>query len=916
MNKSFIPPELHWMSIDLHLEYQCQSNPHAKYRHGFGLFAIEALFMGIKQQIIVPQQLCVAFHGLNIDLHHRRTLHMGEQIWIRCHVRQKNDHTAGTFLPELVRHIHQQQHTFWKLINQPTATPQHCGGMQWLNSSSVATDSPQLALYFNSILRDKSFVRAIQRKDDPISAEDLYAAIARRMQRLFGDQLPEVLPYLGAQQCISYGLIPQQYTRYSHSKPDGIRPIFGLMGEVAFVEPSLALRFCLAILQDWHLDGDQAASFCGHYQLQTALPDYFDQQLLNPALLLDSIETTLRQNDLTPWLVDGVSVDEPELCIHLLQQLSDADSPLWHTPIYQAHRIRKADGGQRIIEQIPTLHLLLQRHVLLILNQQLDRLFSGVTVGYRPEKSVDSAIKHIQQWTEQGYRYAIRLDIADCFASIPIEPLWQQLQRLIPHNNPYTRRLLVLWLFASVQLQDSIYHRQDGSWCGLAQGSPLSALLANLYLMPLDRHIAQQNHWKGMRYGDDILVLTKQASEMQHCEDQLLNLIQQLGLKPNRDKTQQADLKQGIQYLGQTIAIQHFDPINSELILAQRKPLYIVTPHVFLGCNGDALQVRQHGTILDVIPLRRIFAILVFGQASFSSALLEKCSRQRIPIIFSLNSGYRMAQLGSDSAQTRQISRAHRTWFDTLGAATRLHYAKLLVQHKIQHHIQHILQRRGSTRSAEVTHLNDYVAQLKPTHNVETVLGLEGAAAKLYWRWLQTQIKPEYAPTFHSKKRSKPNAVDPLNAMLNFGYFLLYNRIHALLLSHHLDPYLSFLHEPDGAFEGLVADLLELFRVHVDRLVLRLINRQQVQARDFYEVQKNNQPHCRLHRDAIKTFIDEFERMLSESVGGVILRDALFVQVQSLRQSIDHFRSRERTVVYPLQFYQWQSGTPTASHLT
>ena len=48
-----------------------------------------------------------------------------------------------------------------------------------------------------------------------------------------------------------------------------------------------------------------------------------------------------------------------------------------------------------------------------------------------------------------------------------------------------------------------------------------------------------------------------------------------------------------------------------------------------------------------------------------------------------------------------------------------------------------------------------------------------------------------------------------------------------------LNPYLGWLHNSEEDYESLVYDLMEPFRPFVDRVVLRLINRQELRAADF-----------------------------------------------------------------------------------
>ena len=160
-------------------------------------------------------------------------------------------------------------------------------------------------------------------------------------------------------------------------------------------------------------------------------------------------------------------------------------------------------------------------------------------------------------------------------------------------------------------------------------------------------------------------------------------------------------------------------------------------------------------------------------------------------------------------------------------------------------------------------------------------------AARAAFQWLQSQIVEERQEAFRAQRRER-GAQDPLNSMLNFGYYLLYTRINGLLRSHGLNPYLGLLHDGQDDYETLVADFQEPFRCHVDRLVLRLVNRQQIGLADF-EISKRHgdkRPRCWLARGAVRLYAEQFEVMMAEVIGGVVLRDALLAQVRALRQCV------------------------------
>lgn len=73
-----------------------------------------------------------------------------------------------------------------------------------------------------------------------------------------------------------------------------------------------------------------------------------------------------------------------------------------------------------------------------------------------------------------------------------------------------------------------------------------------------------------------------------------------------------------------------------------------------------------------------------------------------------------------------------------------------------------------------------------------------------------------------------------MNALLSFLYTLLAHDCRSACESVGLDPQVGFLHRDRPGRPGLALDLMEEMRPFlVDRLVLSLINRQQISLRDF-----------------------------------------------------------------------------------
>ena len=121
--------------------------------------------------------------------------------------------------------------------------------------------------------------------------------------------------------------------------------------------------------------------------------------------------------------------------------------------------------------------------------------------------------------------------------------------------------------------------------------------------------------------------------------------------------------------------------------------------------------------------------------------------------------------------------------------------------------------------------------------SLEQVRGIEGESARLYFSVFDRLISikdPEERKGFVFAQRTRRPPRNRVNALLSFVYTLLMGDCRSAVAAVGLDDQVGFLHRDRPGRPGLALDMMEEFRpVLADRLVLTLINRRQVAARDF-----------------------------------------------------------------------------------
>ena len=143
-------------------------------------------------------------------------------------------------------------------------------------------------------------------------------------------------------------------------------------------------------------------------------------------------------------------------------------------------------------------------------------------------------------------------------------------------------------------------------------------------------------------------------------------------------------------------------------------------------------------------------------------------------------------------------------------------------------------------------------------------MGIEGGIAWKYWKEFGKSIPSKYEFGSRIDDYRRPvNAGDKVNVMLNYGYALLEAECLRAINSNGLDAHVGFLHEMNPSKNSLAYDLQEPFRFLVDLAVINLIERDEMDKKDFIRTESYS---LRLRPTGARKVTNEFNRMLNKRV--------------------------------------------------
>ena len=285
--------------------------------------------------------------------------------------------------------------------------------------------------------------------------------------------------------------------------------------------------------------------------------------------------------------------------------------------------------------------------------------------------------------------------------------------------------------------------------------------------------------------------------------------------------------------------------------------LYITRQDSYLHKERETIVIKNGDEKLGQFPIINIAGIFCFGRISVSPYLMGHCAENSIGLVFYTEYGRFLARVQGKTTGNVLLRREQYRWADDqekslimarLMVAAKIANTRSILQREIRNHGENI------ALAEAVSKLSSSMRRIKTALNLEEVRGLEGEAATTYFAVFNELLKDE---DFTFQKRVRRPPTDPVNAVLSFAYSMITQECASALYGVGLDPYVGFLHRDRPGRLSLALDMLEEFRAPwADRLILTLLNRQQIKEKDFIT---ESSGAVRLSDDARKLFFKAYQ---------------------------------------------------------
>lgn len=341
--------------------------------------------------------------------------------------------------------------------------------------------------------------------------------------------------------------------------------------------------------------------------------------------------------------------------------------------------------------------------------------------------------------------------------------------------------------------------------------------------------------------------------------------------------------------------------------------LYLTEQGSVLRRRAERIEVTKREQTLFSCPAFQVDRVVVLGGVQLTTPAIDLLLAQGTEVALMTQRGRLKGRIVPPTSRNVTLRLAQYQRYQD--ESFRLSVGVAIVRSKILNSRALIQRHTRNHANQELEALEQALAQSATTAesalSIAELMGIEGAAARAYFRAFAKMIQPEFTLTLRTRRPPR----DPVNALLSLGYTLLGSELASVIESVGMDPFVGFFHAVHYARPSLAMDLLEEFRAPVvDRLTAALINTNVLNPDDFEHAPSNEVEDpgptgdeagskdassdnvgvsaVRLKPDALKRYLREYDRRLMtpfqhpRTGERVTFRRLLILQAQAMAKAI------------------------------
>ena len=494
---------------------------------------------------------------------------------------------------------------------------------------------------------------------------------------------------------------------------------------------------------------------------------------------------------------------------------------------------------------------------------------SKYSFAYIPERGVQEAVQYAAVLIDSGKKFVAEIDVKDFFGNINLQRLEHILQKEICEESE--RRLIHDYLYSWIVIDG----RKEKISLGLVQGSPLSPIFSNVYMMNFDAYMEAK--YSFCRFADNINIYCNTEEEAREdFADANYYLETKLGLKINQKKSG-VYLAITRTFLGYEFKKNNAAKAVTAIKTGKKKCEYYGTWHPSAiqkieqdyHIISDGILNRKDFSILFegenhkiFIPVEACSSINIYSNVIFGKSFLEYANQHKLTVnMFDkygnfLGSFHSQEHYNRTSVLLKQVT-LYNDPLKRLELAIKIEIASLHNQRENLRYFYKHSKKESLKKAIEV--ISDYMSQLKTAKDINQLMMIEARAKQQYLQAFDDMIDNK---EFIFEKRTRRPPKNEVNALLSFGNTFLYRRIANEIYKTALDIRIGIVHSSNNRCESLNLDIAEIFKpLIVDRAIFSVIHNLQVHSNMHFETTEEDGVY--LNNVGRRIFIRKLEQKLN-----------------------------------------------------
>ena len=264
---------------------------------------------------------------------------------------------------------------------------------------------------------------------------------------------------------------------------------------------------------------------------------------------------------------------------------------------------------------------------------------------------------------------------------------------------------------------------------------------------------------------------------------------------------------------------------------ADSRPVYVQEQGARISKSGETLKVKTTDGRITSIRLIDVSEVSVFGNIQITTQAIREMCERNIPVCYLSYRGWFVGMTAGPAHKNIELRICQHKRYHEKNAS--LDIAREIVHGKIRNCATMLRRNHKSSPGQALAELEGLAKRAKRVRRYDSLLGLEGLAARAYFANFSGMIR-DGGSEFDFTGRNRRPPKDPINAMLSFLYSMLVREAVTTIARVGLDPYLGYLHVPKYGRPALALDMIEEFRpIVADSVCITMVNTNQITDADF-----------------------------------------------------------------------------------